>query len=455
MALSYVMHSQWEVAVDLSTIKRIDYSKYQRPALEDLKKLHGVLKKLSLLKERQEAIFNWDLQARPEQREPEGNWRTWLIMAGRGFGKTRTGAETIRQWVNSGRYKNIALIGNTVEDVINVMIEGPSGILNISPTKERPKFISSKRLLIWPNGAKAYVFSSHAYDKLRGPQFDAAWVDELAKFKYPDATMEQLNFALRLGNEPRIIITTTPKPIQIIKDLVAETTTIITRGNTYDNAKNLSPAFLDYIKGKYENTRIGMQEIHGEIVNDLDGALWTHGQLDKLRVERAPELARIVVAIDPATTSNDTSDETGIVIAGIGFDRRIYIMEDISIRAPPSEWAKRAVNSYKRVKADRVVAEINKGGDLVERMVRSYDETVSFKAVRATRSKVTRAEPVAALYEQGKISHVGRDLKELEHQMCSYIPGVTSKSPDRIDAMVWAVTELMSHTQVTTTAWVV
>lgn len=298
-----------------------DHTKFQAPTREGYQRLFAVLEKLNQQKLRKEKLFDWQLQARPEQREPDGSWRTWLIMAGRGFGKTRAGAETVRSWVASGRYKKIALIGNTIDDVINVMVEGPSGILNISPPAEHPRFVSSKRLLIWPNGAKAYIFSSHAYEKLRGPEFDAAWIDELAKFKYPDATMEQLNFALRLGEEPRIVVTTTPRPIQVIKDMVADATTIVTRGSTYDNAANLSASFLHFIKDKYENTRIGMQEIHGEIVNDLDGALWTHNQLDKLRVERTPDLARIVVAVDPATTSTDTSDETVLslpALASIG-----------------------------------------------------------------------------------------------------------------------------------------
>ena len=420
---------------------------------EALQELVDVLEQYAELQGEREKLFDWKLQARPEQREPEGGWRTWLIMAGRGFGKTRTGAETIRDWVKSERYHRIALIGNTVEDVVKVMINGESGLLAVSPEKEMPTYIASKRMLIWPNGAEAHIFSSHAYNKLRGPQFDAAWVDELAKFKYPEDTMEQLNFALRCGKEPRIIITTTPQSIDLLREIVNEDTCVVTKGSTYANAANLSPGYIDYIKKRYENTRIGQQEIHGELLDEYEGALWTHGQLDDLRMTEQPELARIVVAIDPATTSGENSDETGIVVAGIGYDKRIYVLEDVSIKAPPAEWAKTAVNAYAHWGCDRVVAEVNKGGDLVERMVRTYNENISYKSVRATRSKVARAEPIAAMYEQGKVSHIGHDLKALEHQMCSYVPGVTSKSPDRIDALVWAITELTEPAAVLPRVW--
>lgn len=391
--------------------------------------------------------YDWQQQARPEQLAPAGDWQTWLILAGRGFGKTRTGAETIRQWVASGQCKRIALISETISDVRSVMVEGISGILNISPDDERPKFYPSQNKLVWPNGAEAYLFSADRYDSLRGPQFDGAWIDEFAKFRYPQETWDQLSFSLRLGENPQVVITTTPRAIEIIQDMVDDPDVVVTRGSTFDNSTNLSPKFIQSIKKRYDGTRLGAQELYGEILNQADGALWTHEQLDGLKTKKLPEMQRIVIAIDPAMTNHSESDETGIVAVGIGHDNRAYVLEDLSGRLPPGEWARRAVDCYHRLKADRIVAEVNKGGDLVEGVIRSLDPTISFKSVRATRGKYTRAEPVAALYEQGKVSHINHGLEKLENQMCTYVAGISTKSPDRLDALVWAVTELVLEQQ--------
>lgn len=411
-------------------------------------KILALLKLLTtLIHSRSKGKYNWEAIARPEQLLPPGNWRTWLILAGRGFGKTRAGAEAIRAWVKSGKCKRIAFISETEADVRNVMIEGISGILSISPPFERPKYYSSHNKLVWPNGAEAHVFSADRYDQLRGPQFDGAWVDELAKFRHPQETWDQLSFSLRLSDNPQCIVTTTPRPIDLIKNLLKEEEVIVTRGSTFDNAANLSPKFLESIKKCYEGTRMGMQELYGELCSYMEGALWTQIQLERLKVAQAPLLQRIVVAIDPATTSHTASDETGIVVVGLGHDQRCYVLEDLSGRMSPGEWARKAVNSYHRLKADRIVAETNKGGDMVERIIRSVDPTVSFKEVRATRGKFTRAEPVAALYEQGVVAHLMRGLEKLEHQMCNYVPGATAASPDRLDALVWAITELVLERQ--------
>ena len=363
-----------------------------------------------------------------------------MILAGRGFGKTRAGAETIKNWVESEKYKRIALLGATEAEVRSVMIDGESGLINISP---EAKFECKKLRLVWPNGAKAFCFSAINFEKIRGSQFDAAWIDELAKFRYAQEAWDQLAFALRLGKQPRVIITTTPRPIQIIQQLLSSPSVAITKGTTFDNAANLPDSFLESIKERFEGTRLGLQEIYGEIVDEMEGALWSHSLIDKQRIDTIPTLTRIVIGVDPATTGNKTSDETGIIIAGLGENRYAYILEDLSLRGSPGEWALAVVNAFKRHQADRIIAEVNNGGDLVESIIRTIDPHISFKAVRATRGKLIRAEPIVALYEQGKIFHVNQGLVHLENQMCTYIPGVTTKSPDRMDALVWALTELM------------
>lgn len=383
--------------------------------------------------------YDWRFWARPNQLEPPGNWRTWLVLAGRGFGKTRTGAEWIRSKAESGRYRRMALVAPTAADARDVMIDGESGIMAISPPWFRPVYEPSRRRLVWPNGAIATLYSAEEPDRLRGPQHDAAWCDELAAWKRPEA-WDMLLMGLRLGPDPRVIVTTTPRPTKIIRSLVAAKTTHVTRGATYENAANLAPAFLEQILEQYEGTRLGLQEIYAEILDDVPGALWKRDILDDLRVIKAPDLKRIVVAIDPGIGDNEENAETGIVVAGLGYDGHGYVLADVSIRGTPDAWARAAVTAYYQYDADRIIGETNNGGDMVEYTVRTVDPTVPFKRVHASRGKYARAEPISALYEQGKVHHVGV-FKELEDQMCNWVPG--AKSPDRLDALVWALTELM------------
>jgi len=402
------------------------------------------MKTLSSLSEEEALmlLYEWRFWARPNQLPPE-NWRqVWLILAGRGFGKTRTGAETVRWMVEAGRAKRIALVAPTAADARDVMVEGESGILAISRPDFKPEYEPSKRRITWPNGAMAFTYSAEEPDRLRGPQHDFAWCDELATWKYPDDTWDNLIFGLRLGDNPRVVVTTTPKPIPLVRKLVNDPETVVTRGSTYENAANLPPSFLKEIRDKYEGTRLGRQEIYAEILDDVPGALWNRTMLDELRVKKAPELIRIVVAIDPAVTSGEDSDETGIIVAGKGVDGHAYVLDDLSCRLSPDGWARRAVDAYHRYEADRIVAEVNNGGDLVEATIRTVDSKAAYKAVRASKGKRTRAEPIAALYEQGKIHHVG-SFPLLEDQMCNFTPDGYDGSPDRVDALVWALTELM------------
>lgn len=396
---------------------------------------------LSKLSERDAAalLHDWAFLARPNQLPPENDWRVWLLLAGRGFGKSRTGAEWVRSQVESGKARRVALVAPTAADVRDVMIEGESGLLAISPPWNMPIYESSKRRVTWPNGAIATTYSAEEPDRLRGPQHDAAWCDEVASWRYPEA-WDMLMFGLRLGTDPRCVVTTTPKPTPLIRNLLKNPTTTITRGSTYENRANLAGAFFEQIVAQYEGTRLGRQELYAEVLDDIEGALWTRTLIDKHRVKVAPELKRIVVAVDPAITATEDSDETGVVAAGLGTDGHGYVLDDLSLRASPDGWARRAVDAYHAHKADRIVAEVNQGGDMVEHTIRTVDQRVSLKKVHATRGKTTRAEPIVALYEQGKIHHVGC-LSKLEEQMCNWVPGMDS--PDRMDALVWAFTELM------------
>ena len=389
-----------------------------------------------------EWLYDWaTMYARPNQLEPAGLWNTWLLLAGRGFGKTRTAAEWIRSRVERGKARRIALLGRTSSEVRDVMIEGESGLLAVCPPWNKPVYEPSKRRLTWPDGSIATTFTADEPDQLRGPQFDTAWCDELASFKHVEA-WDNLRFGLRLGKRPRVIVSTTPRPTQIIRDLVADPSTHVTRGSTYDNKGNLAEDFLKRIVAKYEGTRLGQQELHAEILDDTIGALWKQSLIDEHRVKHAPYMRRVVVAVDPSTTSNEDSDECGIVVAGVGEDGHGYVIDDVSEVLSPDGWAKKAVKAYHKHGADRIVAEVNNGGDLVEVTIRAVDRNVSYKKVHASRGKAVRAEPVSALYEQGRVHHVGMHAK-LESQMCTWVPGISAKSPDRMDALVWAITELM------------
>jgi phage terminase large subunit-like protein len=389
--------------------------------------------------EAQALLFDWLWWARANQLPPAGNWAHWLILAGRGFGKTRIGAEMVRIWIRD--YTLVNLIGATAADARDIMIEGESGILAICPRHERPLYVPSKRRLDWPNGARSLIFTADEPERLRGKQHEKLWADELASWRRPEA-FAQAMLGLRLGASPQVVITTTPKPIKLIRELIANAETVLTRGSTYDNLANLAPRFFDGIIRRYEGTRMGRQELNAELLEDVEGALWTSSMIDSARVREVPDMVRIVVAIDPATTSGEDADETGIVVAGRGVDGDAYIFRDLSCRLSSNGWGGRAINAYREYGADRIVAEVNNGGDLVEDVLRVIDKNVSYRAVHASRGKVVRAEPISALYEQKRVHHVGV-FAELETQMCSFVPDHLDGSPDRVDALVWALTELM------------
>lgn len=386
---------------------------------------------------------NWLLNARDSQLPPVGQWKTWLILAGRGFGKTRTGAETLAHWLKNGQYKRVALIGKSAREVETVMLGGESGLLPRLQGLVKKTSRSEKSIQLH-NGAIITTISGDCPEQLRGPQFDLAWIDELAKYRNPEELWNQLMMTLRLSKQPRCIITTTPKPIPLIQKLLQDDSVVVTRGSTFENKKNLPDSYINLMHKQFAGTKLGAQELYAQVLTDQEGALWTRDMIIYKEPEETDDgqfkLDRIVIAIDPATTHHDDSDETGIVVAGLHGDQA-YLLEDLSGRHSPASWGKLVCDAYYKWQADRVIAEINKGGDLVERVVKSQDSTLSFKAVRATRGKHTRAEPISALYEQKRIFHI-RPFQELERQICHYIPGKTSKSPDRMDALVWAMTEL-------------
>lgn len=396
-------------------------------------------------------LHDWEFWSRPNQRTPAGDWDTWLIMAGRGYGKTRVGSEQVRKWVKN--FPIVNLIGATAADVRDVMVEGVgagSAILEVCPEWEKPLYIPSKRRLEWPNGAISLLFSAEDPNRLRGPQCYKMWGDEPAAWRYQDEAKEQIDFNLRLGSSPQIVFTTTPKPTKLIRQLVAESklsnSVVVTTGSSYENRSNLAPKWFSKILTKYEGTRLGRQEINAELLEDNPNALWHLANIDKHRWpedKKVPDLVRIVEGVDPAVTANADSDETGIIV--VGRDARtpchFYVLEDRSLSAKPDVWATAVVAGYQLHQADRVVAEVNNGGDLVEAILRTKDLSFAYKAVHASRGKVTRAEPIAALYEQGRVHHVGT-LGSLEDQLCDYDPRTTKKSPDRMDALVWAIWEL-------------
>ncbi len=383
--------------------------------------------------------YCWQLWARPAQLPPDGDWRVWLYLGGRGAGKTRAGAEYIRAQVAARAARRIAIISPTAADARDVIVEGDSGLLAICPDGERPDYEPSKRRLTWPNGAVATLYSADEPKRLRGPQHDLLWADEMAHWRYPE-TWDMALMGLRIGGDPRAIVTTTPKPVKILKELMADPNTVTVRSSTYENLPNLAPMFREQIVARYEGTRLGRQELYAEILDDNPDALWQRKDIEATRVLKAPDLVRVVVAVDPQARNEPASAETGIVAAGKGADGRAYVLDDLSIKATPETWAQRAVTGYYRHRADRLVGEVNNGGDMVEFTIRTVDPKVAYKAVHASRGKQIRAEPVSALYEQGKVSHVGM-FSELEDQLCEWVPG--DKSPDRLDALVWALTELM------------
>lgn len=427
----------------------------------------------------EELLYDWRFWGRPDQLTPAGDdWLTWLILAGRGFGKTRTGAETIRDWacgktpLARGRYSRFAIIAETAADARDVMVEGESGLLACHPADFRPLYEASKRRLTWPNGAIGTLYYGTEPDQLRGPQHDAGWLDELAKYAYAREVWDQFQFGLRLGDLPRSIITTTPRGIPLLREILADPTTVVTKGRTMDNAANLAKRFIERIHKRYAGTRLGRQELDAELLDDLPGALWTRSMFDvpegskargRVAALQLPDLVRVVVAVDPSGTSGDEDDgdSIGIIVAGVDEAGHGYVLADRSVKEGPAGWGRAAVEAYHAFGADRIIGESNFGGAMVEAVIRAVDPDVSYKAVKASRGKVLRAEPVAALYEQGRVSHVtGADLKdqdgvglaEVEDQLCLFSnTGYHGDgSPDRADALVWAITELMVEDDTTT-----
>jgi phage terminase large subunit-like protein len=407
-------------------------------------------------KECEGIFFDWRAWARPNQLLPPGEWHTWLVLAGRGFGKTRVGAETVRQWSEDNPL--IALVGPTASDVRDIMIEGESGILACSPPWNYPEYEPSKRRLTWPNGCKAIAYSADEPDRLRGPQHYKAWSDELASWKHVVPrevnsrceSWDNLQMGLRLGTNPQNCVTSTPRPKKLIRDLKKDPSTHVTHGSTYDNRANVSQKWLEKILAKYEGTRLGRQELYAEILDDAPGALWSRELIEKSRRDTYPDLRMIIIAIDPAVTANEDSDDTGIIVIGLGVDNHGYVLRDLSCHLPatgPEGWAARAVNAYKFYNANYIIGEVNNGGDLVEGVIRQIDPRVVYRAVRASRGKFVRAEPVAQLYEQGRMHHVRtterpREFDTLEDQMCQFVPGNLDGSPDNMDALVWGASAL-------------
>lgn len=382
--------------------------------------------------------FDWPAHARPNQLPPPGDWQVWLLRAGRGFGKTRAGAEWTRTRAQANPHARIALVAPTAADARDVMVEGESGLLAISPPWFRPHYEPSKRRLTWPNGAMATTYSADEPDRLRGPQHSDAWCDEIAVWVRGPEAFDMLQFGLRLGTDPRCVITTTPRPTKLIRDLIHSPRTAETRGTTYENRANLAPAFFERIVSQYEGTRLGRQELDAELLDDNPGALWKRHLIEDARLPRAPDLTRVVVAIDPSGGDEEHGAEAGIVVAGVGPDGHGYVLEDLSLHASPNVWMSRAVAAYHRHRADRLVAEVNFGGKMVKALLDQVDATVAFGELHASRGKQVRAEPIAALYEQGRVHHVGT-FPMLEDQLCEWVPG--DASPDRLDALVWALTE--------------
>ena len=386
----------------------------------------------------------WCFAARQDQLEPGGKWNTWLIQAGRGWGKSRCGSEWSIERALADPGCRIALVGRASSDVRDVMIEGESGILSCAHDSERPEYEPSKRRLTWPNGSIATTFTSERSDQLRGPQFHYAWCDEIAAWSNHDA-WDQLKFGMRLGVRPRVVVTTTPRPLHMLRKLAELDSTHVTRGSTMDNAANLSADFIEAIHDRYAGSTIGRQELRGELLSELPGALFLRRDLDACRVDSPPNLRRIVVAVDPATTSNAESDESGLVVAGLCSNGHLYILEDLSMRGTPDAVCRRAIEAYKHHKADRLVFESNQGGETWRTISEQLDRSVPVKLIHASKGKHARAEPIGARLEQQRL-HICGIMPALADQVTNYVPGRTKQSPDRLDAMVWSCTELDEKT---------
>lgn len=397
--------------------------------------------------------FDWEANARPSQRWPRGIWRVWLILAGRGFGKTRTGSEIVNQVANSNKVARIALVGETAADVRDVMVEGPDGILRRAHPKLRPDYEPSKRRLSWPNGCTATTYAGVDPEQLRGPQHGFAWVDELAKFACAQQTWDNLMFGLRMGDDPRCLVTTTPRPIPLIRALLRRDgmDLRLVRGSTYENRANLPEAFLTEILDRYEGTTLARQELYAELVDETPGAIWSRRVIDEHRVATAPKLAYTVVGVDPSAAAKGSGDACGIVVAGVaeGADPHVYVLADLTLNAGPHEWAAAVARACDAFGARYVVAEGNQGGDMVRQVLETADRRMPIRIVTATKSKAARAERIQVLDHRGLVHHVGA-LPRLEDEMVNWIPG--QSSPNRIDALVWAVSRLIPATSGEVTA---
>jgi phage terminase large subunit-like protein len=418
-------------------------------------------------------LHDWErFWARRAQRWPRGEWNVWVVLAGRGFGKTRTGAEQINRRAREVPGAHMAIVARTAPDARDTMIEGSSGILAAASPYFRPKYEPSKRRIVWPNSSWATVYTADEPDLLRGPNIGFAWCDELAAWRYARESWDNLQFTLRDPPDPRVLVTTTPRPIPLLRELIAHPGTVVTRGSTYENRANLAPSFLQMMLQKYEGTRIGRQELWAELLDDVEGALWQRALIEQGRVQLSPALDRIVVAIDPSASSKTTSSEVGIVVAGVKYQQHpnphhFYVLADGSEILGPDAWGRRALELFDTYRADRIVAEVNHGGEMVEHVVRTVRRDVPYRELRASRGKAVRAEPVVALYEQGRVHHVNHApqmgevilagdwtlkafpgaLTKLEDQMCTWTPlDASERSPDRMDALVWAITDLMEST---------
>lgn len=399
-------------------------------------------------------LHDWCMSARPDQVPPDTAWSVWLILTGRGWGKNRTASEWVHDEVNAGRARRVALVARTVPDVRDTVVEGESGILATAKPWNPVTWEPSKRRLTWASGAIATTYSADKPDQLRGPQHDLALADELASWRYLDA-WDQLMFGLRLGPNPRVCAITTPRPIKLIRDLIKDPSTSVVRGRTYDNLDNLAPLFKQTILTRYEGTRKGRQELDGELLDDAPGALWKRDNVDRYRVADAPGLVTIVIGVDPSGSddSNKDADECGIVAAGVDSRGHVYVLDDATVQASPAGWGRAVVTVYSATGANRVVAEANYGGEMVRTVLRSVRDSADrpvgaslpVRLVHASRGKRVRAEPVSSLYEQGRVHHVG-SLPELEDELCTWEPDAGHRSPNRLDALVWAVSELAVKT---------
>lgn len=413
---------------------------------------------MSQPKQRQIAILKineWFKQARPKQITPPSlDWNIWLILAGRGFGKTRLAAEDVTAYALSNENKIIGVIAPTSDNLRKVCFEGESGILSTLPKECIIQYNKTLHQIILFNGSQIDGYSAEKPARLRGAQFHRCWWDEPATCQYQDEVFAQIDFCNRLGENPQLIMTTTPKPTKLIKDLFERRgkDVFLTSGSTFENEENIARSTLEAWKIKYEGTRIGKQELYAEILTDIPGALWSYKIIEDNRVKKCPEFIRIVIAVDPAVTHGEDSDSTGIIVVGKGIDGYAYVINDLTCKLSPNDWGQVVVNAYDKYQADKIVVEVNQGGDLVETVLKTIDNNVAINKVRASKGKITRAEPIAALYEQNKVKHFGV-FAELENEMCGYVPDRLQKSPDRMDALVYGVTELILDYKETFVLW--